>query len=324
MINRCRPLRLVLNTLECDERLKYGFKKTIEPILLDLRRATLEELAYRLAYTIVDQRRDVENVIIPIWFTFRLSGISLEEIRDLGKGFLEEVFACLLREYGHEGHFPQNDLNKISKELGRGKQTSRASAVAEALFNLSIFEKISAKLVGRKLDFKSFIKKYYGHLTTNNKDNKVLRARFARSFKLLGSKSLDFFLRDVIPNYNDIKLIPMPVDVHVAATSQLLGLYFYEEELEEICRGRLDLAFNVSHRANFTEEVARRLKELAKRCGLNSDQALKISRALFLLGAYYCSERKCHDCPVKKECFYQRLLKADFQLATKFRERIGS
>jgi len=320
MIKRCHLLRLVLNTLECDEHLKYGFKKTIEPILLDLRRANLEELVYRLAYTIVDQRRDVEDVVIPIWFTFRLCGISLEEIRDLGEGFLEEVFACLLREYGHEGHLPQNDLNEISEELGRGKQTSRAMAVAEALFNLSIFEKISAKLVGRKLDLKSFIEKYYGHLMTD----KVLRARFIRSFKLLGSKSLEFFLRDIIPNYNDIELIPMPVDVHVAATSQLLGLYFYEEELEEICRGRLDRAFNVSYRAIFTKEVAGRLKELAKRCGLNSDQALKTSRALFLLGAYYCSERKCHDCPVKKECFYQLLLKADFRLASKFRERIGS
>ena len=150
-----------------------------------------------------------------------------------------------------------------------------------------------------------------------------LREKFVDLFEMFGIKSLEFFLRDVGFGVVDFDTAPVPVDVHVASSCQLLGLYYSDEELESILQGDLSVVFSSSERERFAGRVGLRLRGLVKECGLDVDGVLRVSQGLFLVGSCYCSERGCGVCPLRDVCFYQFLLRFDADLAERFRIRIG-
>jgi len=323
--NYCEVFRQLLRIVEEDPVLREGFEKTIKPLLIDLRRASLEELIFRFVYTIVDQRRGVEEVVIPIWFAFRITGLDLNSLQRLNVDEVEEIFACLLQEYGHEQYYTQKDYDNLARELGTSI-VSRASAIAKALQILLNFKEYSKKLVGVALDFAEFIRKYYKDLVINA----CLRRKFLNLFKLVGEKSLDFFLRDLYTEVTDIEAVPFPVDVHVAETSQLLGLYFTDDEIKTIVQGDFSPVFPLSDREKYAPEIKSRIVEKAEKCGYKPDDVKNLNRSLFLVGKYYCSQNKCNSqnrnkyskCPVSKYCFLQQLLRIDPNKAQRFLHKI--
>jgi len=315
--NYCVIFQQLLKIVEEDAVLREGFEKTIKPLLVDLKRADPEELIFRFIYTIIDQRRDVEEVVIPVWFTFRMTGLDLNNLQRLDVDKVEEIFACLLQEYGHEQYYTQNDYNNIAQELGKSIP-SRAYAIAEALRILLNFKEHSKKLVGETLDFTEFIRKYYEDLVINAH----LRRKFLSLFEFVGEKSLDFFLRDLHTEVRDMRAVPFPVDVHVAETSQLLGLYFTDDEVRRIIQGDFSAVFPLSDREEYASEIKRRIVEKAEKCGYKPEDVKDLNRSLFLVGKYYCSQGKCDVCPVSRYCFLQQLLRKDPSRAREFLRKI--
>ena len=76
MSNKKELVNAILRALEEDESMKRAYERTIEPIILNLEKDDNDKFINRFAYTIIDQRRDVENIVIPIWISFLSTNLT--------------------------------------------------------------------------------------------------------------------------------------------------------------------------------------------------------------------------------------------------------
>jgi len=312
---RRRQLELVIALLNALSRepLKGKYDKVIEPIILDLSRCGDEELIDRFVYTIIDQRRPVETCVIPAWFTFLRTGISASTLRESreARDLLEEVCAALLYEYGHELLWLSEEVKTFKRELPQASG-GRSSAWASAYVKLATDPRYAG--------FKSFIERERATFVKNE-----ARARkFLKEFKMIGFKSLLFFLRDLKPVPTALEEVPLPIDVNTMLSMQLTGVYFSEEEAkaifleeavtEELVASKAKLA---QKHYEISEHLKKRLAELVSAAGKPGTEAVvELSRGLFLVGALFCNKlredwpRVCKFCPLSRHCLgYELFLK---------------
>lgn len=265
------------------------FKKLIEPIILkkDLKCGfDSVELINRLAYTIVDQQRDVESIIIPIWVTMMAMNMNPDFLAK--SPYASDFVQSMFKAYGHQNYHTKDDFS-IRERSG----ASRTDAFIE-LYNAYNPEE------------------FLGFVLENSHDIDTIFKELVK-LKFISLKSASFFLRDVEGLEYDI----LPVDVNVAYSFQYTGLFFNQRDsFEEV----LDSIIPVFKRTKLAEysTISDNLKNICSEFDFNP---YGVNRYLFLLGADYCQSLKCNDCFLSDNCYFNNLSDEEKE---KFYNRIKS
>lgn len=269
------------------------FWKIIDPIIIRKdNRGSFDpvELLNRLAYTIIDQQRDVSSVIIPIWVNMMFKNMNPEFLSK--SPYATEFVQVMLQAYGHQNYHSKEDL----KFRGR-----RGASRTEAF--IQVYKKYSPD------DFLEFI--------LRNSHNLELIFKELIKLNFISYKGATFFLRDVEGLEYDI----LPIDVNVAYSFQYTGLFFMDENnpsavlrFHEV----LDEIIPISKRTEIFGylKISDKICSVCERLGYNPHE---INRCLFLLGTEFCQSLKCASCPINNFCYFNSL--SDSQ-KKKFLEKI--
>ena len=313
MSNKKELVNAILRALEEDESMKRAYERTIEPIILNLEKDDNDKFINRFAYTIIDQRRDVENIVIPIWISFLSTNLTPSKIQELFRKekdaeiLLKSLFKAILTVYGHELKLEENEIEKlVDEKFYRQKVASRVEALLKCYKYLvlwDLFLEEWRKETGEEetaKNFKEFIAKNRIRLI---KDGKLLN-KLAKIFPMIAAKSILFFLRDVEPCPEDPDEVAIPIDVNVARAIQMTGIHHKDViPLEKASSPKEMKMLQESLREAATENIEDR-KMQAKRI-------IKLDRGLFVLGMLYC--QKCTEkeakCPhtIKNLCRFHNM-----------------
>lgn len=261
----------------------HSFEKMIKPIILyPEKNGNFDEIEIlnRLAYTIVDQQRDVESIIIPIWSTLMLMNMTPEffEKSPHAREFVKSIF----KAYGHQQYHTKKDLGIMNKRLA-----SRTDAFIE------LYQTYTPQ------DFLDFMGK-------NRNNTKFIFSELIK-LKFISMKSAAFFLRDI----SGLEFNILPVDVNVAYAIQYTGLFFIDEifKIEENFSDLLKRAIPVQKRTKIENyhKISNKIKEICDSAA-NLPKSNELNRYLFILGANYCQNLHCTSCPVNRGCYYNCIM----------------
>ncbi|PAV05461.1 hypothetical protein [Methanobacterium bryantii] len=279
-----------------DEIIQYfsegkNFQKLIAPIIIKKDSNgdyDPVELLNRLAYTIVDQQRDVASIVIPIWVNMMYKDINPDFLAK--SPYATEFVQSMFKAYGHQNYHSKTDF----EIRGKGG-ASRTDAFVQAYNEYSPDE------------FLDFIKH-------NSSDIESIFKELVK-LKYISLKSASFFLRDVEGLEYDI----LPIDVNVAYSFQYTGLFFKDNSLNSFDEVLKEI-IPVSKRTNIVEysKISDRMQELCSELGYNP---YELNRYLFLLGADFCQSLKCKSCFLRENCYFNDL---SSECKEKFVSRIKS
>ncbi|MHA2000356.1 MAG: hypothetical protein ACTSU9_19780 [Promethearchaeota archaeon] len=258
----------------------HSYEMMIDPIIIGRDRSGAfdgDALLNRLAYTIIDQQRDVERFIIPIWTTLMLMNVNPVFLREHPAAGL--IVKSVLKAYGHQQYHTKHDLKVINKRIG-----SRTDAFIGV--------------------YKKYTPQEFVDVVEDNKDDIEALYKILQGLNFISKKSATFFLRDI----EGIEFNLLPVDVNVAYSTQYTGILFHEC-LENKGAGAVDFScikgriIPVSKRTGGKNyhSISDAVKDAALEAGENPYQ---LNRFLFLLGADYCHSLGCETCPVRDYCLY--------------------
>lgn len=287
-------LNAVFDPEEGDPNLKEEYEMTIGSILLD-EEDPAKRFVNHLWYTIIDQRRDVKDFVIPMMASLMLSGIDPNAIVN-NKEETREIITAVLSSYGHELKYSKADMKRLvedgyySRKLG-----SRSDAILDTV----------EKIKERYDSWKGFKNKILENRSRYMKDGK-LRRKEVSEYPYVSEKSFSFFLRDIEPILLDPELIPIPIDSNVAQSIQLTGMLFDEwppSEDEIVNKKKRD-------QQEAVEKITGRVRGLARTFDESPRKTVQLAQSLFLYGAEYC--QKCPkkegekyrpiSCPIKNQC----------------------
>ncbi|MGB9837621.1 hypothetical protein [Methanothermobacter sp.] len=137
------------------------FNKIIEPIIVNMNSDgsfDSSEILNRLAYTIIDQQRDVSSVVIPIWVTLMYLGVNHEFLSK--SEHASELVQSVLQAYGHQQYHTREDL-----ELAGKRGASRTDAFIDvykkydpdSFLNFIISHKNNIEAIFKELNTLKFI-----------------------------------------------------------------------------------------------------------------------------------------------------------------------
>ncbi|MHA1169723.1 MAG: hypothetical protein ACTSRU_17985 [Candidatus Hodarchaeales archaeon] len=289
---------------ELDKELIQEREIVIEPLILNISDPP-ERFINHLLYTVINQRRDVKNVIIPIQMTLVLAGISPDMIiENIEK--TRDVITAVLIAYGHDLKYSDQDYIELKEdEFNEAKQGSRSSGYVDNAVYL--FERFNSW---------ENVKKYFLELREKSlNDNKDLKA-LDSNLKYISTKSLRFFLRDIRPVVSDHRNIPIPIDTNVIQAIQKTGLLFDKWPPDPT------KSIPVKDREKHQQEIEKRVKLICKLLKRKVESSFKLNElivafaeALFLLGAVYCqlcpvnakkNPKILEKCPFKGKCMMAR------------------
>lgn len=269
------------------------FNKIIEPIIVNRNSDgsfDSSEILNRLAYTIIDQQRDVSSVVIPIWVTLMYLGVNHEFLSK--SKHAGELVQSVLQAYGHQQYHTREDL-KLAGKSG----ASRTDAFID---------------VYKKYDPDSFLNFIISH-----KKNIETIFKELNTLKFISYKSASFFLRDIEGIEYDI----LPIDVNVAYSFQLTGLFFIKEDGMPPFETIIKSVVGVSRRndpGNY-RKISDKMLRLCSEEGFSPHQ---INRYFFLLGSDFCQNLKCTECFLSDCCYFNSELSSDQKKS--FIERLKS
>ncbi len=259
------------------------FKKLIEPIIIIKKdsdgRFDASEILNRLAYTIIDQQRDVSSVVIPVWVTLMYLGVNhkfLSRSKHAG-----ELVQSVLQAYGHQQYYTCDDLKLTGK---RG--ASRTDAFID---------------VYKKYDPESFL-----NFIMNNSGNIEIIFKELTRLKFISYKSASFFLRDI----EGIKYDILPVDVNVAYSFQLTGLYFLEDDGMPSFDRVINSIISASKR-NDPVNYKKISDKMLRLCYSRDLSPHMVNRYFFLLGSDFCQNLKCDECFLSESCYFNTELSSE-------------
>ncbi|MBD3229236.1 MAG: hypothetical protein GF329_13720 [Candidatus Lokiarchaeota archaeon] len=235
-----------------------------------------ESLLNRFVYTIVDQQRDVENTVIPLWNALLYYGINYNFVKH--SKFASQYISTILQAYGHQQYHTKEERTLMHQSLG-----SRTDGILEAYRNRSPSEFLEIIIKKQKdlLGLFEILKEYY----------------------FISDKSASFFLRDV--EGFDFSLVP--IDSNVARSLQMSGLFFIQLdknpiEFRNITKDIIPIKKRTNEK-NF-RALSDKIFELSEKFGKSP---YKLNRYLFLLGADFCQSKNCGNCRIGNLCFYNNL-----------------
>ena len=256
-----------------------GYETKIKPILIS--RDSIGEfnhiaLLNRFAYTIVDQQRDVNTVVIPLWNTLLYYGMNREFICE--SPYAPLVISSIFQAYGHQQYHTKEDL-KIQKKSG----ASRTDAFLQCYRERSSLE--------------------FLNLILEERDNLLNLFKILTKYSFISDKSAAFFLRDI----EELEFSLVPIDSNVTRSLQRTGLFFtdFEKSLldfEMIIKKIIPIKKRTDPK-NF-RVLSDKIFEICKE---NNKSPYKLNRYLFLLGADFCQNNRCNSCHIKDSCFYYNM-----------------
>ncbi len=256
-----------------------GYETKIKPILIS--RDSIGEfnhiaLLNRFAYTIVDQQRDVNTVVIPLWNTLLYYGMNGEFICE--SPYAPLFISSIFQAYGHQQYHTKEDL-KIQKKSG----ASRTDAFLQCYRERSSLE--------------------FLNLILEERENLLNLFKILTKYSFISDKSAAFFLRDI----EELEFSLVPIDSNVARSLQRTGLFFtdFEKSLldfEMIIKKIIPIKKRTDPK-NF-RALSDKIFEICKE---NNKSPYKLNRYLFLLGADFCQNNHCNSCHIKDSCFYYNL-----------------
>mgnify|MGYP006279165855 CR=1 FL=1 len=274
----------------------HGFETKIEPILIKNifdDNFSKETLLNRFAYTIVDQQRDVESVIIPLWNTMLYYGMNSQFL--LESPLATEFISSCLQAFGHQQYHTKEELDLQDKSLG-----SRTDAL------LNCYRKRSPEA--------------FFNLIINNKDNLLELYKQLTDYYFVSDKSAAFFLRDLL----GIDFSLVPIDSNVARSVQRIGLYFVNQsdqipDFNKI----LNQIIPIKKRTNPDNfrDLSNNIFKVCEVMGVSNYSPYKLNRYLFVIGADYCQNDKCGKCKIKELCYFNNL---DSSRQSKFKDKLKS
>lgn len=288
-----------------DRQLRREYDITIESILIS-ERDSAERFVNHLWYTILDQQRDVKDMVIPMMATLMLSGFHPDYVISHPQDAIE-ILTAVLTAYGHQQKYAQKDNDRLRDD---GYYPNRIASRSQAIINT-----ITAiqRQFGTWPQFKSSMLTQRSQLMQNDK----LVNDQVRLWPFINSKSFRFFLRDIEPILPHPDMIPIPIDSNVAQSLQKTGL------MHDQWPPALETVIPIEHRTDprYERQFANQIKQLAywpeENCGLCNScdktrcHALRIvclAQSLFLLGMAYC-QRCCTQgrihvipCPLNDTC----------------------
>lgn len=291
------------------------YKITIAPLLLK-EDDSPERFFNHLWYTIIDQRRDVRNIVIPIMASLMIAGFNVNFVLKKPEESAE-ILANILSAYGHELKVPRRDVDRLVEDGFHTKAVpSRPQAIVDTIYKLCERFKIS-----EIKDLEAFRKDIIQN-RANYLRNGKLRGEFVKGLPLIGPKSFYFFLRDIEP-LADPRAVPIPIDTNVAQSIQKTGLMFdsWPPELSQV--------IPVANRGKYARVFEDRIRYLVSETNPHaknwkmtySERIVRLSEMLFLLGAVYCQKcpskgkKKLHindKCPFKERCMLALNVKGDW------------
>lgn len=275
-IRRSEILRGIFNWIPKSE----GFETKIRPILISRDsngKFDQIEMLNRFAYTIVDQQRDVESVVIPLWNALLYYGMNLTFLCE--SSYASEFVSSIFQAYGHQQYHTKEDL-KIQGKSG----ASRTDAFLECY---------------RKRNPSEFL-----DLVVDNREHLLKLFKILTKYSFVSDKSAAFFLRDI----EGLEFSLVPIDSNVARSMQRIGLFFTNKIVDNLFFD--DVIRNVipikkrTQQTNF-RALSDKIFEISKG---NAKSPYKFNRYLFLLGADFCQNNMCNKCKISKLCFYNNLV----------------
>lgn len=256
-----------------------GFKTKIEPILINKESDGSFDpikILNRFTYTIVDQQRDVESVVIPIWNTLLYYNMDHAFLQNSPNA--QEFVSAIFQAYGHQQYHTNKQIVLQSK-----RSASRTDAFIEA---------------HEKRDAEEFLK-----TIMDNKRDLFELFNILTKYKFVSDKSAAFYLRDI----EGIEFDLVPIDSNVARSIQRTGLFFTNYDCEDISLDSIEEnIIAIKKRTNPTN-----FRILSNKIFKISEEAnqspYKLNRWLFLLGADYCQGNKCKICKIAGLCFYNNI-----------------
>ncbi|KKM91763.1 hypothetical protein LCGC14_1225250 [marine sediment metagenome] len=270
-----------------------GFETKIKPILISKDsngHFNEDALLNRFAYTIVDQQRDVESIIIPLWNALLYYGMNYDFL--LNSENASQFISTIFQAYGHQQYHIEEELKIQNKKMG-----SRT----EALMNCYIKR--------NPVEFFRLIK--------DNQKDLFRLYNILKEYLFISDKSASFFLRDI--EGFDFSLVP--IDSNVARSVQRTGLYFHDFKKEDInieeVFGRIIPIKERTIEDNF-KALSGKIFEV---CKIDNKSPYELNRYLFLLGADFCKFNRCKICKISKFCYYNNL---NIEKKKKFLARLKS
>lgn len=247
-----------------------NFRKLIKPIIIkkDIEgKFDSTEILNRLAYTIIDQQRDVSSIVIPIWVNLMYKNINPEFLSKSEDAI--ELVQAMFKAYGHQNYHTKSDF----KLMGKGG-ASRTDAF------IQVYEEYSSD---------QFLKL----IMENSRRIEIIFQELLK-LKYVSLKSASFFLRDVEGLEYDV----LPIDVNVAYSLQYTGLFFFDELDRDV--------IPVSKRTRLVEysRISDKIRQICSELDHNPHE---INRYLFLLGAEFCQSLNCDNCFVRDNCYFNSL-----------------
>ena len=95
-----------------------GFITKIQPILISKDsngKFNPTTLLNRFAYTIVDQQRNVESIVIPIWNTMLYYGMNQNFLTK--STYASEFISSIFQAFGHQQYHTKKQIKLIDKKL---------------------------------------------------------------------------------------------------------------------------------------------------------------------------------------------------------------
>ena len=256
-----------------------GFEIKIKPILISKDpngHFNENTLLNRFAYTIIDQQRNVESIIIPLWNALMYYGMNHEFL--LNSEFASQFISTMLQAYGHQQYHTKKELKLQDKNLG-----SRTEAL------LDCYNKITP------LEFFKLIR--------DNQNDLLLLYRILKKYSFVSDKSASFFLRDI----EGFEYSLVPIDSNVARSVQRTGLFFHDLNKEDT--NFQDIFKKIIPIKERTKEI--NFKAISAKifevCEIKKRSPYELNRYLFLLGADFCQFDKCRICKISEFCFYNNL-----------------
>jgi len=274
-IRRSEILRGIFNWIPKSE----GFETKIRPILISRDsngKFDQIEMLNRFAYTIVDQQRDVESVVIPLWNALLYYGMNRTFLCE--SSYASEFVSSIFQAYGHQQYHTKVDL-----ELQGSSGASRTDAFLDC--------------------YKTRTPSEFLDLIIENREHLLKLFEILKQYSFIADKSAAFFLRDI----EGLEFSLVPIDSNVARSIQRTGLFFTKKNednliFEEIIRNVIPIKKR-TEQTNF-RALSDKIFEI---CEENSESPYKFNRYLFLLGADFCQNNNCDKCKISKLCFYYNL-----------------
>jgi len=292
-----------------DTRLHQEYEVTIGSIILE-EKDPAERFVNHLWYTIIDQRRDVKDFVIPMMATFMLAGFNPDYACDEPSAALE-ILTAVLTAYGHELKYSGKDNETLRRDGYYSQRTpSRSESVLKTL--RSIKNSYRSPIKPWKT-FKDEMLKRRGMIIRNTR----VAERFVRNWPFISGKSFRFFLRDIEPILLDPESISIPIDSNVAQSIQKTGLMFDQwppkpsEVIPVNRRGERDFERRITQRIRNIAIWNGDECEICPECNkdaCHSRRIVYLAQTLFLLGAEYCQrcsvkgQRKIVSCPLNDKC----------------------